>query len=74
MSAPPAAANKSTAAGEIKTRDEVLDTLTQVQAFFERNEPSSPVPLIIQKVRNLVPKNFLDLLAEFDKVSDQESE
>ena len=74
VSAPPAAANKSTAAGEIKTRDEVLDTLTQVQAFFERNEPSSPVPLIIQKVRNLVPKNFLDLLAEFDKVTDQESE
>lgn len=59
---------------EIDTRDEVLATLTQVQAFFERNEPSSPVPLIVQKVRNLVPKNFLDLLAEFDKAPDEESD
>lgn len=71
-STPPAPAPAT--AREVNTREEVLATLTQVQAFFERNEPSSPVPLIVQKVRNLVPKNFLDLLAEFDKASEPESE
>lgn len=56
----------SAAAVVVESRDEVIATLAQIQAFFETNEPSSPVPLIVQKVRNLVPKNFMDLLSEFD--------
>ncbi len=50
----------------ITSRNQVVQTLKDIQKFFEVHEPSSPVPLIVQRVRNLVPKTFLDLLAEFE--------
>ncbi|OED39504.1 hypothetical protein AB833_15155 [Chromatiales bacterium (ex Bugula neritina AB1)] len=50
----------------IESREQVLQTLADIQKFFETHEPSSPVPLIVDKVRNLVRKNFMDLLTEFE--------
>ncbi len=58
----------------IKDRSQVVQTLKDIQKFFEVHEPSSPVPLIVQKVRNLVPKNFMDLLAEFESVVENKVE
>lgn len=57
---------------EITSREQVVQTLKDIQKFFEVHEPSSPVPLIVQKVRNIVPKNFLDLIAEFERVVEEE--
>ena len=54
---------------EITSREQVLQTLSDIQKFFEQHEPSSPIPLLVQKVRNLVPKNFMDLLVEFESVA-----
>ena len=54
---------------EITSREQVLQTLSDIQKFFEQHEPSSPIPLLVQKVRNLVPKNFMDLLVEFETVA-----
>ena len=59
--------------GEITSREQVLQTLLDLQRFFEQQEPSSPIPLIIQKVRNLVPKSFIDLLDEFETVTSTDS-
>jgi len=50
----------------ITSRNQVLQSLKDIQKFFEVQEPSSPVPLIVQRVITLVPKTFLDLLAEFE--------
>jgi type VI secretion system protein ImpA len=35
-----------------------------VAAFFRRNEPSSPIPLFIERARRLVAKDFLEVLAD----------
>jgi len=39
----------------VDSRDAVLDTLDDVLAFYRENEPSSPLPTILGKVRVLVP-------------------
>ena len=61
-------------AQEITSREQVLQTLSDIQKFFEQHEPSSPIPLLVQKVRNLVPKNFMDLLVEFETVAGPSAE
>jgi type VI secretion system protein ImpA len=38
-----------------------LDAVTE---FFRRNEPSSPVPLFVERAKRLVAKDFLEVLAD----------
>ena len=62
----------SNVSGSVSSRDDVVQTLKDIQSYYEVHEPSSPVPLILRKVRTLVTKSFLDLLAEFEAVGDEE--
>ena len=39
-----------------------MRTLDAVAAFFRTNEPSSPVPLFIERAKRLVAKDFLEVL------------
>jgi type VI secretion system protein ImpA len=50
--------------GAIGTRDEAMRTLDAVAAFFRANEPSSPVPLFIERAKRLVGKDFLAVLED----------
>ena len=50
-------------AGEITSLDDVRSTLAKIRAYYEVNEPSSPVPLLLLRAERLVGKNFLDLLS-----------
>ena len=50
--------------GPIGTRDEAMKTLDAVAAFFRANEPSSPVPLFIERAKRLVGKDFLAVLED----------
>jgi type VI secretion system protein ImpA len=50
--------------GAIGTRDEAMKTLDAVAAFFRANEPSSPVPLFIERAKRLVGKDFLAVLED----------
>ncbi|HEV7137952.1 MAG TPA: type VI secretion system protein TssA [Steroidobacteraceae bacterium] len=52
------------AAGAIGTRDEALRTLDAVAAFFRKTEPSSPIPLFIERAKRLVGKDFLAVLED----------
>lgn len=67
-----AAANFS---GRIETREQVLKALDSVCDFYERNEPSSPVPLLIRRAKRLASKSFLDILRDLapDAVSQAEA-
>lgn len=51
-------------AGTIGTRDDAMRTLDAVAAFFRANEPSSPVPLFIERAKRLVGKDFLAVLED----------
>lgn len=66
--APAAAGAPSQAAafvpGAIRTRSDALRCLDLVATFFRENEPSSPIPLLIERARRLVDKDFLEVLAD----------
>ncbi|MGL4511477.1 MAG: type VI secretion system protein TssA [Lacipirellulaceae bacterium] len=58
----PAAAARAVVLGEVNTRDDVVRALDKVCQYYDRYEPSSPVPLLLRRARRLVTMNFLDIL------------
>ena len=52
------------AIGGIRTRQDAIRALDAIAAFFRRNEPSSPVPLFLERAKRLVSKDFLEVLAD----------
>jgi len=52
------------ALGAIRTRQDAIRALDAVTTFFETTEPSSPVPLFIERAKRLIAKNFLDVLQD----------
>jgi type VI secretion system protein ImpA len=49
---------------EIANRDQVLQLLTLVTAFFHSAEPTSPIPLLLERARAMAPRDFISLLKE----------
>lgn len=65
--AAPAATGGSTVAvatGPIASRDDVIRLLDQICDYYQRYEPSSPVPLLLQRARRLVAKDFMAILQD----------
>jgi type VI secretion system protein ImpA len=52
------------AIGAVRNRQDATRALDAVAAFFRTNEPSSPIPLLIDRCKRLVAKDFLEVLAE----------
>jgi type VI secretion system protein ImpA len=52
------------AIGNIKSRQDAIRALDAVAEYFRRNEPSSPIPLIVDRAKRLVAKDFLEVLAD----------
>ena len=48
----------------VQTRGQALGLLDQVGAYFRNVEPSSPVPWLIDRARELAQRDFLSLLQE----------
>lgn len=59
-----AGAPAATSLGAITTRSDALHLLELVCRYYERYEPSSPLPLLIDRARGLADKNFLDILRD----------
>jgi type VI secretion system protein ImpA len=49
---------------DIKSRRDAIRALDAVSAFFRAHEPSSPVPLFIERAKRLVSKTFLEVLED----------
>ena len=52
------------AVGGIKSRQDAIRALEAAAEFFRRNEPSSPIPLFLDRAKRLVSKDFLEVLAD----------
>jgi type VI secretion system protein ImpA len=52
------------AVGTVQSRQDATRALDAVAAFFRANEPSSPIPLLLERAKRLVAKDFLEVLAE----------
>jgi len=60
----PASESAAVAVGAIRTRQDAIRALDAVAAFFRVNEPSSPIPLLTDRAKRLVSKDFLEVLAD----------
>jgi type VI secretion system protein ImpA len=50
--------------GAVRSRADAIRALDAVAAFFRQTEPSSPVPLFVERAKRLVAKDFLEVLAD----------
>lgn len=50
--------------GEIRSPQEALLAIEKVCQYYDRNEPSSPVPLLLRRAQRLVSKNFLEVIQD----------
>lgn len=50
--------------GEISTREDVIRAIDKICKYYERNEPASPIPLLLERARRLVDKNFMEILED----------
>ncbi|MCA1245707.1 type VI secretion system protein TssA [Massilia sp. MS-15] len=69
--AAPAAAGSAPVAGarggngtDIATREDVLRTLERLVQYYRQHEPSSPVPILLERARRLVPMTFFEILQD----------
>ena len=64
--APPAGIARAAGPGgsRLGSRAEVLAALDAILAFYRTNDPSSPIPLFVMRIRRLVPMSFAELLRE----------
>jgi type VI secretion system protein ImpA len=58
------AAVTAAALTEVTTRADALRLLDLVAQYYQRFEPSSPLPLLIERARGLADKNFLDIVRD----------
>jgi type VI secretion system protein ImpA len=65
---PGAAANKprggASMSGTIQNRADVIRALDLICDYYRRSEPSSPVPLILQRAHRLVDKDFITIMTD----------
>lgn len=57
-------ASQQSLTGVIRTRTDVLTTLDKICDYYAKVEPSSPVPLLLQRARRLVNKDFMEILRD----------
>ena len=48
----------------INSRDDVVKCLDLVVAFYDRTEPSSPIPHLARRVRRMVHMDFVELMED----------
>ncbi|OIN51372.1 type VI secretion system protein TssA [Pseudomonas costantinii] len=69
-------------AGDIATRDDVLRSLDKILAYYTRHEPSSPLPVLLNRAKNLVHADFAaivrnlipDGMSQFENLRGPDSE
>ncbi|AKJ28869.1 type VI secretion system protein TssA [Caldimonas brevitalea] len=55
---------KPVAAGELRSRDDVIRLIDRAIEFLERNEPTNPAPLLLRRAQRLMTMNFLEIIED----------
>ncbi len=50
--------------GAINSPNDVLNTLDRIIAYYERSEPSSPLPVLLHRAKTLVNADFVTIIKE----------
>lgn len=58
------AAEGPAVSGQIRSRDDAARMMDKIADYFKRHEPSSPVPLLMQRAKRLATMDFLEILED----------
>jgi type VI secretion system protein ImpA len=50
--------------GEIRSRDDVVRAIDKICAYYARFEPTSPLPLLLERCRRLVSSSFMEIIKD----------
>jgi type VI secretion system protein ImpA len=50
--------------GQINSREDVIKALDRIAAYYARHEPSSPIPLFMERCKRMVMMSFVDIVKE----------
>ena len=50
--------------GEIRSREDVVRALDRISAYYAKHEPSSPIPLLVERCKRLVTMAFMDIIRD----------
>jgi type VI secretion system protein ImpA len=50
--------------GELRSREDVVRVLDKICDYYQKYEPSSPIPLLLSRCKRLVSMNFLDIIRD----------
>ena len=50
--------------GEVTSRADVIRMLEKINKYYQQYEPSSPVPLLLERAKRLVSKNFFEIMED----------
>ena len=50
--------------GVVRNRDDVVLLLDKICGYYERHEPSSPLPLLLKRCRRLATLSFMDIVKD----------
>lgn len=51
-------------AGEVLSREDAALMIGKICTYYERNEPSSPIPVLLQRVKRLISMDYLEIMNE----------
>jgi type VI secretion system protein ImpA len=60
--------------GEIRSRTDVIRTLDALCEYYSQHEPSSPIPLLLERAKRLVDKGFMDIIRDLAPAGVAEAE
>lgn len=55
---------RAPAPGGISSREDVVRTLDLIIRYYAQNEPASPIPLMLERVKRLVPMSFMEIIKD----------
>lgn len=63
----PAVASGPSGGGAINSSEDVIRMLDRMMAYYARSEPSSPVPILLERAKRLVNADFLTIIEDMAK-------
>lgn len=72
--APAAGAAAAAPSGQVRNRDDVVKMIDKICDYYAKNEPASPVPMLLKRARRLVPMTYMEIMRDLtpDGVSQAE--
>jgi type VI secretion system protein ImpA len=57
-----AAPRAASITGDVASRDDVIRMIDKILAYYQRYEPSSPVPMLLERAKLLAPMSFMEVM------------